>query len=42
MHFNPLDKWTEEIAENRKLYERLLQAEKEKMELLQKLLDKHA
>lgn len=38
--FNPLDKWAEEITENRKLYERLLQAEKEKMELLQKLLDK--
>lgn len=38
--FNPLDKWSEEIAENRRLYERLLQAEKEKMELLQKLLEK--
>lgn len=38
--FNPLDKWAEEIAENRRLYERLLQAEKEKTELLQKLLDK--
>ncbi len=41
-NFNPIDKWAEEIAENRKLYERLLQAEKEKMELLQKLLDKHS
>ena len=40
--FNPIDKWAEEIAENRKLYERLLQAEKEKIELLQKLLDKHS
>lgn len=39
-NFNPLDKWAEEIAENRRLYERLLQAEKEKMELLQKLLEK--
>lgn len=38
--FNPLDKWAEEIAENRKLYERLLQAEKEKMELLKQLLDR--
>lgn len=38
--FNPIDKWAEEIAENRKLYERLLQAEKEKMELLQRLLNK--
>lgn len=37
-NFNPLDKWAEEITENRKLYERLLQAEKEKMELLQQLL----
>ena len=40
--FNPLDKWAEEITENRKLYERLLQAEKDKMELLQRLLDKHS
>ena len=39
-NFNPLDKWAEEIVENRKLYERLLQAEKEKMELLKQLLDK--
>src|SRR5450432_1591115 len=37
-NFNPLDKWSDEITENRKLYERLLQAEKEKMDLLQKLL----
>ncbi len=39
-NFNPFDKWAEEVAENRKLYERLLLAEKEKMELLQQLLDK--
>lgn len=39
-NFNPLDKWAEEITENRKLYERLLQAEKEKLEILQRLLDK--
>jgi len=38
--FNPLDKWAEEISENRKLYERLLQAEKEKTELLKQLLEK--
>lgn len=38
--FNPLEKWVEEIAENRKLYERLLQAEKEKMELLKQLLER--
>ncbi len=36
--FNPLDKWAEEITENRKLYERLLQTEKEKIAILEKLL----
>lgn len=36
--FNPLDKWSEEIAENRRLYERLLEAEKEKIALLEKLI----
>jgi transcriptional regulator with XRE-family HTH domain len=39
--FNPLDKWADEISENRKLYERLLEAEKEKMELLRQLLEKN-
>lgn len=38
-NFNPVDKWLEAIEENRKLYERLLQAEREKIELLQKLLN---
>lgn len=38
--FNPYDKWAEEVAENRRLYERLLQAEKEKMEILKQLLEK--
>lgn len=37
--FNPIDKWITTIEENKKLYERLLQAEKEKNELLQKLLN---
>jgi len=32
--FNPLDKLVELFEENKKLYERLLQAEKEKNELL--------
>lgn len=32
--FNPLDKLIELVEENRKLYERLLQAEKEKNQLL--------
>jgi transcriptional regulator with XRE-family HTH domain len=38
--FNPLDKLMEAIEENKTLYERLLQAEKEKNEILQNLLDK--
>lgn len=43
--FNPLDKWLEAmdenknlVEENKKLYERLLQSEREKVELLQKML----
>ena len=38
--FNPLEKYIEAIEENKKLYERLLQSEKEKNELLQKMLNK--
>ena len=34
--FNPVDKWVIALEENKKLYERLLQAEKEKVEILQK------
>ncbi len=37
---NPIDKWILALEENKKLYERLLQTEKEKNELLQKFLDK--
>lgn len=37
--FNPIDKWVEALDENKKLYERLLQSEKEKVELLQTLLN---
>jgi transcriptional regulator with XRE-family HTH domain len=36
--FNPLDKLMEALEDNKKLYERLLQAEKEKVELLERLL----
>jgi len=36
--FNPLDKLVESYEENRKLYERLVQAEKEKVAYLEKLL----
>jgi len=36
--FNPLDKLMETVQENKNLYERLLQSEKEKIEYLEKLL----
>jgi transcriptional regulator with XRE-family HTH domain len=36
--FNPLDKLMESVEENKKLYERLLQSEKDKIEYLEKLL----
>ncbi len=39
--FNPIEKWVEALDENKKLYERLLQSEREKVELLQKVLDKN-
>ncbi|WP_394773449.1 helix-turn-helix domain-containing protein [Flavobacterium sp.] len=37
--FNSLDKLMESIDENKKLYERLLQTEKDKIEYLEKLLN---
>jgi transcriptional regulator with XRE-family HTH domain len=37
-NFNPLEKLIESYDENRKLYERLVQAEKDKVEYLEKLL----
>ncbi|MUV04321.1 helix-turn-helix domain-containing protein [Flavobacterium rakeshii] len=37
--FNPLDKVVELFEENKKLYERLLQAEKDKVAYLEKLLN---
>lgn len=39
LNFNPADKWLEALEENKKLYERLLQSEQEKVQLLQKMLD---
>ncbi|KIO51607.1 helix-turn-helix domain-containing protein [Flavobacterium hibernum] len=36
--FNPLDKLMESLDENKKLYERLLKAEQDKVEYLEKLL----
>lgn len=38
--FNPLDRLLEVMEENKKLYERLLDSEREKISLLNKLLDK--
>ena len=36
--FNPLDKLMEVMDENKKLYERLLQSERERVELLERIL----
>jgi len=38
-HINIAEKWIQTLVENKILYERLLQAEKDKVELLQKLLN---
>jgi len=38
--FNPLDKYVEAVEENKKLYERLLQVEREKNDLLQAAIKK--
>jgi transcriptional regulator with XRE-family HTH domain len=35
---NPIDKWAEALEENKRLYERLLQSEREKVAILEKLL----
>lgn len=37
--FNPLDKYIEAMEANKALYERLLASEKEKLDLLQKVID---
>lgn len=37
--FNPIDKWVEAIEENKKLYEQLLKSERDKVALLEKMLD---
>ncbi|TDE43188.1 XRE family transcriptional regulator [Flavobacterium rhamnosiphilum] len=38
INFNPIEKLVEVFEENKKLYERLVQAEKDKVEYLEKLL----
>lgn len=37
---NPVEKWLDALEENKKLYEQLLQSEREKVTMLQQLLDK--
>jgi len=37
---NPIERWIEALEENKKLYERLLQSEREKVALLEKLVEK--
>ena len=37
---NPVEKWMEAIEEIKRLYERMVDSEKEKVQLLQRLLDK--
>lgn len=36
---NPVEKWMEALEENKKLYERLLQSEREKVEMLQRVIN---
>ena len=38
--FHPIEKWVEAIEKNEKLYDELLKSEREKVALLEKLLDK--
>lgn len=38
-NINPIEKWIEALEENKKLYKRLLQAEKENVEMSQRILD---
>ncbi len=39
-YFNPLEKLMEALDENKKLYERLLQSEREKIEILKQSIDR--
>lgn len=38
--FNPLDKYVEQVEENKRLYEALLKSEREKVALMEKMLEK--
>ena len=37
--FNPFDKWAEAVEENKKLYEKLLKSEQEKVVMLERFLE---
>ena len=37
--FNPLDKWAQAIEENKKLYERLLKSEQDKVAIMERTLE---
>lgn len=39
-NINPIEKWLEAIHENKKLYEKLLESEREKVALLERMLEK--
>ena len=39
-NINPIDKWIEALEENKKLYEALLKSEREKVALLEKMIEK--
>jgi transcriptional regulator with XRE-family HTH domain len=38
--FNPLNKYVEQVEENKRLYEALLKSEREKVALMEKMLDR--
>jgi transcriptional regulator with XRE-family HTH domain len=38
-NYNSIERWLEALEENKKLYERLLQSEREKVELLERMLN---
>ena len=37
-NFNPIEKWIEALEDNKKLYDRLLQSEREKVEMLERVI----
>ncbi|MGV3527259.1 MAG: helix-turn-helix domain-containing protein [Flavisolibacter sp.] len=39
-NFNPLEKYVEQVEENKRLYEELLKSEREKVQLLERIINK--